>query len=299
MQAKAIPRDSCVEFVLGLASPTATAKAERTSTFPQLWVYSMQNFDFKEIQTSRVFEDICDQIRGQLASGQLKPGAKLPGERDLAAAFGVGRPAVREALRTLEISGIVSIQKGARGGAFICEGDTQIMTKALRDFMLLGRISIDNLREARIQIWNVVVKLACQRGSPEDFDAIERHIEYIDSLTDLKPRAVAALELFSLIAAASHNEVFVLLMDSLGNIIFQVVEEAGRVHYPELSQVRRHILKALRAKDENMAMKAMEKYLTIVHAVLDTPPSRRKRTSVPSKPGGADPAKKKRSARTA
>lgn len=232
----------------------------------------MQKFDFREIQTSRVFEDICEQIRRQLASGQLKPGEKLPGERDLAAAFNVGRPAVREALRTLEISGIVSIQKGARGGAFICEGNTQIMTKALRDFMLLGRISIDNLREARIQIWGVVVKLACQRGTPEDFDAIERHLEYINGLDDLKARAVAALELFSLIAAASHNEVFVLLMDSLGNIIFQVVEDAGRVHYPELSEIRSRILKSLRTKNELEATKAMEEYLTIVHKALDTPP---------------------------
>jgi GntR family transcriptional regulator, transcriptional repressor for pyruvate dehydrogenase complex len=243
----------------------------------------MQNFDFREIQTSRVFEDICDQIRGQLASGKLKPGERLPGERDLAAAFGVGRPAVREALRTLEISGIVSIQKGARGGAFICQGDTEIITKALRDFMLLGRISIDNLREARIQIWNVVVKLACQRGTDEDFDAIERHLEVIDSLTDLKPRAVAALELFSLIAAASHNEVFVLLMDALGRIIFQVVEEAGRVHYPELPEVRRRILKALRAKDESQATKAMEEYLTIVHKVLDTPAKPAKKTGTRGK----------------
>lgn len=231
----------------------------------------MQNFNFREIRTSRVFEDICEQIRDQLASGQLKPGAKLPGERDLAAAFGVGRPAVREALRTLEISGIVSIQKGARGGAFICEGDTQIMTKALRDFMLLGRISIDNLKEARIQIWSVVVKLACQRGTPEDFDAIERHIKYINSLSDIQLRAVAALELFSMIAAASHNEIFVLLMDSLGNIIFQVVEEAGRVHYPELPAIRLRILESLRAKDEIGATKAMEEYLTIVHRALDTP----------------------------
>lgn len=275
-----MPRDSCVESVLGGISLKDLSALKKDKYFPQSWVYSMQNFDFREIQTSRVFEDICEQIRGQLASGQLKPGSKLPGERDLAAAFGVGRPAVREALRTLEISGIVSIQKGARGGAFIREGDTQIMTKALRDFMLLGRISIDNLREARIQIWSVVVKLACQRGTPEDFDAIERHIAYIDSLTDLKPRAVAALELFSLIAGASHNEVFVLLMDSLGNIIFQVVEEAGRIHYPELSEVRLRILRSLRARDEIEAVKAMEEYLTVVHKVLDTPPSRRKRTSV-------------------
>lgn len=234
--------------------------------YPQPGVTALS---FKEIKTSRAFEDICEQIRARLANGELRPGDKLPNERDLAVAFGVGRPAVREALRTLEISGIVRLQKGPKGGAFICEGDGQIITTTLQDFMLLGRISLDQLKEARIQIWTVVVKLACQRGTEADFDAIERHIDTIESLDDVALRTAAALKLFNLIAAASHNEVFVLLMDALGKIIFQVVAELGPTFFPELAPVRRAILRALRERNEAAATQAMEEYLSVVHRVLD------------------------------
>lgn len=227
------------------------------------------HLDFKEIRTARAFEDICDQIRSQLASGALRPGDKLPNERDLATGFGVGRPAVREALRTLEISGIVRLQKGAKGGAFICEGQTQIMTETLRDFLLLGRISLDNLKEARLHIGTLVMRLACERGAAEDFDAIEQHIALIDSLRDLKLRAAAALELFRMIAAASHNEIFVVLMEALGKIIFHVVEDVGRTYFPELPAVRLAMLHALRNRDEQAAARAMEAYLTVVHGPLD------------------------------
>ncbi|MBO9354926.1 GntR family transcriptional regulator [Bordetella petrii] len=228
----------------------------------------MNNPMFNPVKASRIFEDICDQIRVQLATGVLKPGDKLPGERDLAAAFGVGRPSVREALRTLEISGIITLQKGAKGGAFICNGETRIMTKALHDFMLLGRISFENLKEARVHIWGLVVRLACQRGTAEDFDNIEKHIDYIQGITDVERRTLASVELFNLVAAASHNEAFVLLVEALGEIVIYVTEKSDRVLFPELPPLRLQLLQALRSRDEAAAIRVMEEYLSVVHRQL-------------------------------
>jgi GntR family transcriptional repressor for pyruvate dehydrogenase complex len=229
----------------------------------------MKKLMFHPVKAPRIFEDICEQIRVQLATGALKPGDKLPGERELAATFGVGRPSVREALRTLEISGIVTLQKGSKGGAFICNGETRIMTKALHDFMLLGRISFENLKEARVHIWGLVVRLACQRGTTEDFDKIERHIELIESITDdVERRTLASVELFNLVAAASHNEAFVLLVDSLGEIVIYVTQKSPRTFYPELAGLRRQLLAALRSRDEQAAIRVTEEYLAVVHRNL-------------------------------
>ena len=69
---------------------------------------------FAPIHTRRAFEEICQRIRDQLSAGLLKPGDKLPAERDLAQLLGVGRNALREALRSLEIAGIVRLQKGVK-----------------------------------------------------------------------------------------------------------------------------------------------------------------------------------------
>jgi DNA-binding FadR family transcriptional regulator len=71
---------------------------------------------FENLKNKRLFEKIVDQISDAVLSGSLKVGDKLPSEPELAHIFGVSRSAVREALRILELSGLVIIRKGNRGG---------------------------------------------------------------------------------------------------------------------------------------------------------------------------------------
>src|SRR5215468_11498582 len=126
---------------------------------------------FRPIHTRRAFEEICERIREQLALGVLKPGDKLPPERDLAQQLGVSRNVLREALRSLEMAGVLRLQKGVKGGAFIQEGDTSRMNDVMRDMLSLGTISIRELSEARVHVLDLVVRLACANARQADFDA--------------------------------------------------------------------------------------------------------------------------------
>src|SRR5258708_7241711 len=103
---------------------------------------------FAPIHTKRAFEEICERIREQLVIGSLKPGDKLPAERDLAQQLGVSRNVLREALRSLEMAGVLRLQKGVKGGAFIQEGDTSRMNDVMRDMLRLGPISVRELSGA-------------------------------------------------------------------------------------------------------------------------------------------------------
>src|SRR5215469_9109372 len=128
---------------------------------------------FRPIHTRRAFEEICERIREQLALGVLKPGDKLPPERDLAQQLGVSRNVLREALRSLEMAGVLRLLKGVKGGAFVQKGDTGRMNDVMRDMLSLGTISVRELSEARIHVLDLVVRLACANARPADLDALE------------------------------------------------------------------------------------------------------------------------------
>ena len=102
------------------------------------------------VKVRRTFEVIVDLIKDRIFSGEYRPGDRLPAEREAAERLGVGRPAVREAYRALEMVGIVQIRKGKQGGAFIVERDRRTVTETLSDLIRLREVRISELTEARM-----------------------------------------------------------------------------------------------------------------------------------------------------
>ena len=229
---------------------------------------------FTPIHTRRAFEEICQRIREQLAAGALKPGDKLPPERELAQQLGVGRNALREALRSLEIAGIVRLQKGVKGGAFIHDGDPDRMNQVVQDMFSLGSISMDELAEARIHTQDMVVRLACERASRADFDALEANIARTETVTDagkFLDRVECSREFYRLLAAATRNQVLSMMVHSLTEILMQFVYArvaAGGTPQPRLVEKRREFLAALRARDAARATRLMKTHLKSVHQLL-------------------------------
>lgn len=220
--------------------------------------------EFKTAKPRRTFEDICLQIRQEVSEGRLKPGDRLPAERDLAEQFGVSRTAVREALRSLEVAGVVACQRGISGGAFIRHGDPGIITQAVRDMVLLGRITTESVTETRIMLMNDALRLACERATNIDLDAIERDIDLVEQLTrsgDFTRRSTYIINFYSLVARATHNEVMVMLIDSLSEIVRQLLDRIGPEPRSDIVDVRRQILKHLRARDAEAATLEMTRHM--------------------------------------
>ena len=84
---------------------------------------------FSPARGRRAFDDIIEQIRERLKNGELKPGDRLPSERFLAEQFDVSRNTVREALRMLEIAGLIVIRKGSAGGGFIAPNGPDVVAR--------------------------------------------------------------------------------------------------------------------------------------------------------------------------
>ena len=126
---------------------------------------------------TRLFEDVCTKIRRDISNGTLRPGDMLPSERELAEELRLGRPVVRDALRSLEEAGILEFRRGVSGGAFIRSGDAGTLTRSITDMVFLNTISVQNLTEARTCLMSFAARLACERGKEEDFAALDANID--------------------------------------------------------------------------------------------------------------------------
>lgn len=124
-------------------------------------------------RNKRTFELVADEIKEAILSGNLKPGERLASERDLALQMQVGRPVIRESLRTLEMSGLIFIKPGVGGGVFVKEPDATNMFKSFSDLLRLEYIDIEQLTEARLLIEQDLLELVVKKAKPEDFKPLD------------------------------------------------------------------------------------------------------------------------------
>src|SRR6202045_1135779 len=260
------------------APPRLPALNRRDRTADPRATASPSPVKFRPIYTRRAFEEICERIREQLALGVLKPGDKLPPERDLAQQLGVSRNVLREALRSLEMAGVLRLLKGVKGGAFIQEGDTSRMNEVMRDMLSLGTISVRELSEARIHVLDLAVRLACVNARQADFEALEANIERTDLATRdgrLLDRVECSREFYKLLALATGNKVIAMIMDSVTEIhmrfVYAKVVSSG-VAMAGLSERRRKFLTALRERNVTAASHLMRLHLESVQRMLESDP---------------------------
>ena len=217
---------------------------------------------FSPIKTQRAFEVICEQIRSQLAAGTLKAGDKLPPERELAADFQVSRGVLREALRSLEVAGVIRNVKGVKGGAFVQAAEPDRIVQAMQDYVHLGDISLDELTEARLALQDVIVRLACARASEVDLAELARIAEKTRQETDVEARYQCAVEYYTVLAKATKNRIFGLFVDSLSSILHEFVQGPDYETLQEsLIDSRFRLVRFLRARDCEAAATEMRKHL--------------------------------------
>ncbi|MBT3486934.1 MAG: FadR family transcriptional regulator [Desulfobacula sp.] len=128
---------------------------------------------FKKAKQNRVFQDVVEQIQDAIIKGKLKPGARLPAERELKDLFNTSRGTLREALRVLEQKGLIEIKLGVSGGAIVKRIDAEPIVESLALLIRSGEVSIEHLSEFRIKIEGSLVELAAMRATKEEIAELE------------------------------------------------------------------------------------------------------------------------------
>jgi GntR family transcriptional regulator, transcriptional repressor for pyruvate dehydrogenase complex len=220
---------------------------------------------FRPVKTTRAFEGIADQIRHEMAAGRLRVGDRLPPERELAEQFGVSRNTLREALRSLENAGLLRLQKGAWGGAFVRESTGDAVVAGFRDMYQLGAIAPEHLTEARVMIESIAVRVACERATSRDIAALNANIaaaaKAAAGKTGFYNQAAIHLDFHRILARATKNPVMVIVMESLLDVMQHFIRAIGQTRNPWVLPSRRRFMKHFAAHDSDGAVAEMKQHL--------------------------------------
>jgi GntR family transcriptional regulator, transcriptional repressor for pyruvate dehydrogenase complex len=132
---------------------------------------------FKPLRSTRAFEEVSNRVKQLILKGVLKPGEKLPSEGQLATQFGVGRQTIREALRVLELSGFIDVQRGGAGGPTIKNTILATVSKALADAIQMESITLDELTLARVEIERCVLIQVMKNAGAEDLAVLKANVQ--------------------------------------------------------------------------------------------------------------------------
>lgn len=223
---------------------------------------------FRPARPRRAFDEIISQIRQLLDSGKIRPGDRLPSERALAERFSVSRNTVREAFRMLEISGLITMRRGAKGGAFITRTDPVDIADIASNLKLTD-FSLEDLSEAMRQMFGLVLNVAGPRLTASDFSALEQVQERAEQLAGEQNRADrinVLLEFYSNLATATGNPILVVLMNSMLDILRRVVPLLRTTDHGFVIDAHRRVIQHLRQKRFEPAREELDDFLVDLHS---------------------------------
>lgn len=213
---------------------------------------------------STTSEEVVRKLREMIHDGVLKPGDRLPPERDLARQLGVSRPTLRAGIRTLAAIGVFHSRQGA--GTFVAEADASPMLDAnpLRLMASLHGFSSDEMFETRIALEMAVAELAAKRATGDQLATLAEEVaEMFASLEQPEEYLVHDMRFHQTIAAASGNRILTALMNMVATILFET--RSKTVHraldLKESAEMHRQIYRAIRSHDPDAAGAAMRDHL--------------------------------------
>lgn len=223
------------------------------------------------VAPKRNFEIIEASIRREIYKGTLAPGQKLPNEFELARQFNVGRSAVREALKVLELAGLLVVRRGYNGGTFVAPPDFEDASEAITLTFHPGSTSVDQLIEACQVIEVRAAELAAERASTLEVTDLEEMIKQMEQSVNVPARYLTAIiEFHTAITEMSHNDIFVFALSAMRNLLIQELNRL--IGHQELRTVfiahQREIWKAIADRDPNRAGEAMHFYLSQIANTL-------------------------------
>lgn len=223
---------------------------------------------YTPIRSSKVFEQIEQQIEQRILSGELRSGDRLPTERELAEQFHASRTAVREAMKSLAQKGLVDMRPGR--GTIVIDGTSRAMRHSLGLMMRIGQtVNSSSVVEVREILEPEIAALAAVRATEEDIAAMQEAVAIMDAnLNDADAYITADNDFHRALAEGTQNVLILALVDSIVDLLSEQRKHIFSVSGgPQRGQIHhKRVLETVIQHDPEAARQAMHAHL---HQVRD------------------------------
>lgn len=226
------------------------------------------NPEFETVRRNKVYEDVARQIE-RLILKKLKPGDKLPSERELAENLGVSRSSIRDAIRSLELVGIVEPRQGA--GTIVCEISANSLANPLANALRRKEDLVGELLDFRKMLEPPLAARAATHASAEEVSEMEEILDRQDKKQRQNESTIAEdSEFHYSIAMASGNSVVLKVLDILMDLLRETRERSLQIQgRPQKSLAgHRRILNAIKRRDAEAAKAAMRRHIEDIEEIV-------------------------------
>lgn len=215
----------------------------------------------------KTYIKVIDYIKSQIRNGELAAGGRLPAERELSGILGISRNSVREAIRTLDIMGVISSQQGA--GNYLTGNFKNNLAESMSMMFLLNQINYQQISQLRRGLETEALMLAIDNISQHELKQLEHILSQLENETEVN-NVILDKKLHYNIALASGNTLIIDILQALSDVIDQFIidlrreilstEESGNL----LMEAHNEIIKSLVTRDKKLAYEAINKHFSII-----------------------------------
>jgi DNA-binding FadR family transcriptional regulator len=223
----------------------------------------------------KAYEQVADQLRELILTGQIAPAQRLPNEAALASQFGVSRPTIREALRVLSAQALIRTTKGSSGGSFVTLPTVDHISEFLSaNISLLSHsmdVSLDEFLEARELLEVPAARLAARRRGADDLEVLRGALPEHPLTLSTEEQFRHNKDFHSALVVASGNA----LLSIAAQPIFSALQThltrstLRRKFHQQVSDDHRRLMAAVEAGDEDAAAEEMRAHLAFLRPMYE------------------------------
>jgi GntR family transcriptional repressor for pyruvate dehydrogenase complex len=229
---------------------------------------------FAPANKEKISTQIMQQIRDAVMQGKLQPGQALPQEKDLVAEFGVSKHTLREALRSLETLGFLTIRRGAGGGPVISEIDWSTARGYFTNFLHFQNFTLADLSEVRKLVEPYIARKAAEHITQENFEELRAaHEDCVKAYhaNENVIRSETEVRFHVLLGKYAANPFLWVMLDFVNNMLADAKSrlKPGKDFSAKVIAAHRRILEAIEKRDPELAAQAMYDHMCEVEDGLN------------------------------